>query len=296
MTFLNFYFITGVLGDKIKWGGRDYWNYRAKLHLIGCDAGRALQGRLQPPPSCVTRVTDVAAGGKRRSRTLGGVAAIIGSACLVEGRLSPPTSCSFPWSQLSFQNAGARADVADEGQMWINAVQEKKKKKKEKGAFLTQKESSSAASLESQTHLWWVKYMAHGSGRLRGDLFLKSMPQILFSFFFCSKTCFYDFTKKTRHNRSLQLYILQPAWTLRRSRGARCKYFPLLRSYRKEPSNHQLRPRTIRMLPRFFFFSKPYFSQDWKGRHLFHLGHTEPLVSLLELLRKPPSLSLLSGL
>lgn len=77
-------------------GVGDYWNYRAKLHLIGCDAGRALQGRLQPPPSCVTRVTDVAAGGKRRSRTLGGVAAIIGSACLVEGRLSPPTSCSFP--------------------------------------------------------------------------------------------------------------------------------------------------------------------------------------------------------
>lgn len=81
--------------------------------------------------------------------------------------------------------------MADEGQMWIDAVQEKKKKKKkEKGAFLTQKESSSAASLESQTDLWWVKYMAHGSGRLRGDLFLKSMPQILFSFFFVLKPAF----------------------------------------------------------------------------------------------------------
>lgn len=66
----------------------------------------------------------------------------------------------------------------------------KRKKKKEKGAFLTQKESSSAASLESQTDLWWVKYMAHGSGRLRGDLFLKSMPQILFSFFFVLKPAF----------------------------------------------------------------------------------------------------------
>lgn len=68
-----------------------------------------------------------------------------------------------------------------------------------------------------------------------------------------SKTCFYDFTKKTRHNGSLQLYILQPAWTLHSSRGARCKYFPLLRCYRKEPSNYQLRPRTIRMLLQSFF-------------------------------------------
>lgn len=106
--------------------------------------------------------------------------------------------------------------------------------------------------------------MAHGSASLLGDLFLMSMPQILFSpFFFLSKTCFYDFTKKTRHNRSLQLYILQPAWTQHSSRGARCKYFPLLRCYRKEPSNHQLGARTIRMLPNFFqnlIFHKTSFS------------------------------------
>lgn len=91
--------------------------------------------------------------------------------------------------------------------------------------------------------------------------------------FFCSKTCFYDFTKKTRQNRSLQLYILQPAWTLRRSRGARCKYFPLLRSYRKEPSNHQLQPRTIRMLPHFVF--KTLFFTRLKRKTSFSLGSHE---------------------
>lgn len=140
----------------------------------------------------------------------------------------------------------------------------KRKKKKEKGAFLTQKESSSAASLESQTDLWWVKYMAHGSGRLRGDLFLKSMPQILLSFFFVLKPAFMTLPRRlvtTGHCSSI-FY----------SRLGRCaaleeldvNIFPLLRSYRKEPSNHQLRPRTIRMLPRFLFFQNLVFHKTEK--------------------------------
>lgn len=54
-----------------------------------------------------------------------------------------------------------------------------------------------------------------------------------FLFFRPSITCFYDFAEKARHSRPLQLHILQPAWMLRRSRGAGCKYFPPLRSHRK---------------------------------------------------------------
>lgn len=177
----------------------------------------------------------------------------------------------------------------------------KRKKRKEKGAFLTQKESSSAALLESQTDLWWVKYMAHGSGRLRGgDLFLKSMPQILFSFFFFVLKPAFMTLPRTRHNRSLQLYILQPARTLRRSRAARCKYFPLLRSYRKEPSNHQLRPRTIRMRPRFFFFFQNLIFHKTEKEAIFFTWVTRspwsPCWSYRGSLPASLSLSLLSGL
>lgn len=92
-----------------------------------------------------------------------------------------------------------------------------------------------------------------------------SMPQILLpsssSSSVFSKTCFYGFSKTTRHTGSLQLHILQPAWTLHSSGGARCKYFPLLRCYRKAPSDRQLPPRTIPTLLPFFFF-KPYYSPD----------------------------------
>lgn len=131
----------------------------------------------------------------------------------------------------------------------------RKKKRKEKGAFLTQKESSSAASLESQTDLWWVKYMAHGSGRLRGDLFLK----ILFSFFVL-KPAFMTSPRglvTTGHCSSI-FY----------SRLGRCAALEEL-----DVNIFLFSAPTAKSLPTtnydrgqfescFIFFSKPYFSQD----------------------------------
>lgn len=49
------------------------------------------------------------------------------------GRKSkPPNFLLVSMKSAVFSKRRARADVADEGQMWINAVQEKKKRKRER--------------------------------------------------------------------------------------------------------------------------------------------------------------------
>lgn len=118
---------------------------------------------------------------KRRSRTHG-VAAIIGSACLVEGRLSPQLPARFHEVSCLFKTPGQgwcgwwRPDVDHRD------AREKKKKREKKEAFLTQK--------QSQTDLRWLKYTVRGSAGLLWDLFLMSMPHILFSSFFFLKLAF----------------------------------------------------------------------------------------------------------
>lgn len=152
-----------------------YWGWRySRPHaksgtVVRGTASRAPQGCLQPPPPCVTRIANVAGGrgaGDRRRRRDNRI-------CLSGGRKTkPPTSCSFPWSQLSFQNAGP-------GLMWLMKARcgsPRCNRREKNGAFLTQK--------QSQTDLRWLKYMALGSASLLGNLLLMSVPQILFSTFF----------------------------------------------------------------------------------------------------------------